>query len=76
MVQRLKAKETRGRDHDWLVNSVLVSVSNRVSDPKTIVAANSIYSHKFAGHNTLASTFVATYDDPPLILAFPETDNL
>ena len=41
------------------------------------VAANAIYSHKFAGHDALASASVSTYEIPQLFLvlsAFPETD--
>ena len=38
-----------------------------MSISKTCVAAYAIYSHKFAGHNVLASAFVATYEDSPVI---------
>ena len=37
-------------------------MSESVSISKTFVAANAIYSHKFAGHDALVSTFVATYE--------------
>ena len=32
-----------------------------MSISRTFVAANVIYSHKFAGHDALVSAFVATY---------------
>ena len=70
----------RGRGHDALVNCVRTAMSKSVSKPKPFVAANAIYSHKSAGHNALASTFVGTYEDSPVILlelsAFPKTGNL
>ena len=52
-----------------------------VSIPKTSVAANAIYSHKFVEYDTLASMFGATYEYSPVIFflglsAFPETDSL
>ena len=50
-----------------------------MSISKTFVAANAIYSHKFAGHDALESTFVATYEYSPVIfsvVAFPETDKI
>ena len=68
---------TRGRGHDGLVNCVRTGVSESVSISKTFVAANAIYSQKFAGHDALASAIVATYEDSPVIfsvVAFPETD--
>ena len=42
-----------------------------MSITKTCVAANEIYSHKFVGHNALASTLVATYmyKDLPVIFS-------
>ena len=67
----------RGRGHDGLVNCVRTGMSKGVSISKTCVAANAIYSHKFAGHDALASAFVATYEDSPVIFSvvgFPETD--
>ena len=33
------------------------------------VAANARYSHKFAGHDALASAFAATYEDSPVIFS-------
>ena len=50
-----------------------------MSISKTCVAANAIYSHKFAGHNALSlvSAFVATMKIRRLFLvlsAFTETD--
>ena len=54
--------QTRGRGHDGLVNCVRTGMSISVSISKTCVAANAIYSHKFAGHDALVSTFVATYE--------------
>ena len=53
---------TWGRGHDGLVNCVRTGMSISVSISKTCVAANTIYSHKFAGHDALVSTFVATYE--------------
>ena len=54
----------RGRGHDGLVNCVRncvrTGMSISVSISKTCVAANAIYSHKFAGHDALVSMFVAT----------------
>ena len=58
-----------GRGHDGLVNCVRTGMSKSVSISKTFVAANAIYSHKFAGHNALVSTFVATYDYSPVIFS-------
>ena len=51
-----------GRGHDGLVNCVRTGMSKSVSISKTCVAANAIYSLKFAGHDALVSTFVATYE--------------
>ena len=42
--------EIWGRGHDRLVNCVRTGMSKSVSISKTFVAANVIYSHKFAGH--------------------------
>ena len=69
--------ESWGRGHDGLVNCVRTDMSKSVSVSKTFVdlAANTIYLHKFAGHNALASAFVATHKDSSVILvlsAFPE----
>ena len=50
-----------GKGHDGCVNCVRATTRKSVSEPKTFVAVNAIYSHKFAGHDTFASTFVATY---------------
>ena len=51
-----------------------------MSISKTFVAANAIYSHKFAGHDALVSAFVATYEYSPVIFlvlsAFLETDKI
>ena len=58
-----------GRGHDGLVNCVRTGMSKSVSISKTFVAANAIYSHKFAGHDALVSTFVATYECPPVIFS-------
>ena len=61
-------------------------MTKSVSISKTFVAANAIYSHKFAGHESLVSTFVATNIHPTnirrtnirrlflVLSAFPETD--
>ena len=43
-------------------NCVRTGMSISVSISKTCVAANAIYSHKFAGHDALVSTSVATYE--------------
>ena len=51
-----------GRGHDGLVNCVRTGMSKSVGIAKTCVAANAIYSHKFAGHDALVNTFVATYE--------------
>ena len=51
-----------GLGHDGLVNCVRTGMSISVSFSKTCVAANVIYAHKFAGHDALVSTFVATYE--------------
>ena len=40
-----------------------------MSISKTFVAANTIYSHKFAGHDALVSAFVATYEYSPVIFS-------
>ena len=58
----LRTMRARGRGHDGLVNCVRTGMSKSVSISKTCVAANAIYSHKFAGHDALVSTFVATYE--------------
>ena len=63
------AQLTRGRGHDGLVNCVRAAMSKSVSISKTFVAANAIYSHKFASHDALVSTLVATYDDSPVIFS-------
>ena len=57
------------RGHDVLVNCVRTAMSKSVSKPKTFAAVNTIYSHKCAGHNALASTFVTTYEDSPVIFS-------
>ena len=52
-------------------------MSKSVSISKTCVAVDAIYSHTFAGHDALASAFVAKCEDSPVILvlsAFTETD--
>ena len=64
-----RKKEIRGRGHDGLVNCVRTAMSKSVSISKTCIAANVIYSHKFAGHDTLASAFVATCEDSPVIFS-------
>ena len=58
-----------GRGHDGLVNCVRTSMSKSVSISKRFVAANVIYSHKFAGHDALVSAFVATYEYSPAIFS-------
>ena len=65
-----KAKKTRGRGHDGLVNCVCTGMSKGLSISKTFVATNAIYSHKFAGHDALVSAFVATYEYSPVIFSF------
>ena len=40
-----------------------------MSISKAFVAANAIYSHKFAGHNAFASAFVASNEDLPAIFS-------
>ena len=40
-----------------------------MSISKTFVAANAIYSHKFAGHDALVSAFTATYENSPAIFS-------
>ena len=65
----VEADPFRGRGHDGLVNCVRTGKSKSVSISKTFVAANAIYSHKFAGHETLVSTFVATYEYSPVIFS-------
>ena len=60
---------TWGRGHDGLVNCVRTAMSKSASITKTCVAANAIYSHKFAGHDALASAFVATCEDSPVIFS-------
>ena len=42
-----------------------------MSISKTFVAANAVYSHKFAGHDALGlvGTFVATYKYSPVIFS-------
>ena len=55
--------------HDGLVNCVRTGMSKSVSILKAFVAANAIYSHKFAGHDALASAFVATNEDSPVIFS-------
>ena len=60
---------SRGRSHDGLVNCVRTGMNKSVSILKTFVAANSIYSHKFAGHDPSVSTFVATYEYSPAIFS-------
>ena len=59
----------RGRGHDGLVKCVRTGMSKNVSISKTFVAANAMYSHKFAGHEALVSTFVATYEYSPVIFS-------
>ena len=61
----------RGWGHDGLVYCVRTGMSKGVSRPisKTFVAANAIYSHKFAGHEALVSPFVTTYEDSPAIFS-------
>ena len=44
-------------------------MSKSVSISKTFVAANVIYSHKFAGHDALVSAFAATYKYSPSIFS-------
>ena len=44
-------------------------MSKSVSISKTFVAANVIYSHKFAGHDALVSAVVATYEYSPIIFS-------
>ena len=58
-----------GPGHDGLVNCVRTGMSKSVSISKTIVAANAIYSRKFAGHDALVSTCVATYEYSPVIFS-------
>ena len=58
-----------GRGHDGLVNCVRTGMSKGVSISKTFVAANVIYSHKFAGHDSLVRAFVATYEDSLVIFS-------
>ena len=58
-----------GRGHDGLVNCVRTAMSKSVSISKRFVAANAIYSHKFAGHEALVSTFVATYEYSQVIFS-------
>ena len=58
-----------GRGHNGLVNCVRTGVSKGVSISITFVAANEIYSHKFAGHNVFASAFVATNEESPAIFS-------
>ena len=59
----------RGWGHGRIVHCVSrsTSMSKSLSKPKTFVVANAIYSHNFAGHNALANTFVATYEDSLVI---------
>ena len=40
-----------------------------MSISKTFVAANTIYSHKFVGHDALVSAFVAMYEYSPVIFS-------
>ena len=40
-----------------------------MSISKTFVAANAFHSHTFSGHDALVSTFVATYECPPVIFS-------
>ena len=63
---KFSVQNSGGRGHDGLVNCVRTGMSKSVSISKTFVAANAIYSHKFAGHEALVSTFVATYEYPPV----------
>ena len=58
-----------GRGQDRLVNCVRTGMSKSVSISNTFVAANAIYSHKFAGHYALVSTFVATFEYSPVIFS-------
>ena len=58
----------RGRGHDRLVNCVRAAMNKSVSKPKTFVDATTICSRKFAGYNAIASTFIATYEDLPVII--------
>ena len=44
-------------------------MSKSVSISKTFVAANAMYSHKFAGRGALVSTFVAKYEYSPVIFS-------
>ena len=60
---------TWGQGHDGLVNCVRTGMSKSVSISKASVAANMIYSQKFAGHDALASVFVATNEDSPVIFS-------
>ena len=57
-----------GRGHDRFAICVRTGMSKTksVSISKTCVAANAISSHKFAGHDAFASSFVATYEDSPV----------
>ena len=48
-----------GQSHDGSVNCVRATMSKRVSEPKTFVAANAVYPNISAGHDTLKSTFIA-----------------
>ena len=59
----------RSRGHDGLANCVRTGKSKSVSISKTFVAANAIYSHKFAGHDALVNVFVATYEYSPVIFS-------
>ena len=63
MSQQLK--HSCGRGHNGLVNCVRTGMSKGVSISKTFVAANAIYSHKFAGRNAFASVFLAMNKDLP-----------
>ena len=56
------------RGHDGLVNCIRTAMIKSVSKQKTFVAANAIYSHKYAGHNAFASMFEATYEESPAII--------
>ena len=58
-----------GRGHDGLVNCVRTAMSKSVSITKTCVAAKAIYSHNFAGHDALASAFVAACEDSPVVFS-------
>ena len=66
---QLHSQTTRGRGHDGLVNCVRTGMSKGLSFSKTFVAANAIYSHKFASHDALVSAFVATYEYSPAIFS-------